>query len=57
MSVDVRFREAVVNERRVLYTGVRLSDRSAAAAQARQKLRTVREKAPATVSQEPSEIG
>jgi hypothetical protein len=44
-------------ERRVLYTGFRLPDRSDAAAIARQKIRAVREKAPVTVSQEPSRVG
>jgi len=47
----------VARERRVLYTGFRLPDRSAAAARARQKLRAVREAAPVTVSQEPSDAG
>ena len=47
----------VARERRVLYTGFRLPDRSAAAALARQKLRAVREAAPVTVSQEPSAVG
>jgi len=47
----------VARERRVLYTGFRLPDRSAAAALARQKLRAVRESAPVTVSQEPSRVG
>ena len=46
----------VARERRVLYTGFRLPDRSAAAALARQKLRAVREAAPVTVSQEPSRV-
>src|SRR5262245_15170916 len=45
------------HERRVLYTGFRLPDRSSAAALARQKIRAVREKAPVTVSQEPSRVG
>ncbi len=45
----------VGRERRVLYTGFRLPDRSGAAALARQKLRAVREVAPVTVSQEPSD--
>ena len=44
-------------ERRVLYTGFRLPDRSAAAAVARQTIRAVREKSPGTVSQEPSRVG
>jgi Phytanoyl-CoA dioxygenase (PhyH) len=44
----------IARERRVLYTGFRLPDRSADAARARQKLRAVREAAPVTVSQEPS---
>jgi len=44
----------VARERRVLYTGFRLPDRSTDAALARQKLRAVREAAPVTVSQEPS---
>ena len=47
----------VERERRVLYTSFRLPDRSEAAAHARQKLREVREKAPVTVSQQPSEVG
>jgi hypothetical protein len=47
----------VARERRVLYTGFRLPDRSAQAAIARQKLRAVREAAPVTVSQEPSRVG
>lgn len=47
----------VARERRVLYTGFRLPDRSGAAALARQKLRAVREAAPVTVSQEPSRAG
>jgi len=44
-------------ERRVLYTGFRLPDRSEDAASARQKIRAVREKSPVTVSQEPSRVG
>src|SRR5262245_47666861 len=44
----------VARERRVLYTGFRLPDRSEHAALARQKIRAVREKSPVTVSQEPS---
>jgi hypothetical protein len=47
----------VTRERRVLYTGFRLPDRTGAAALARQKLRAVREKSPVTVSQEPSRVG
>jgi len=47
----------VARERRVLYTGFRLPDRSTDAALARQKLRAVREAAPVTVSQEPSRAG
>ena len=47
----------VARERRVLYTGFQLPDRSTAAALARQKLRAVREAAPVTVSQEPSAVG
>jgi hypothetical protein len=46
----------VARERRVLYTGFRLPDRSDAAALARQKLRAVREAAPVTVSQEPAAV-
>jgi hypothetical protein len=44
----------VARERRVLYTSFRLPDRSDAAAQARVKLREVREAAPVTVSQAPT---
>jgi hypothetical protein len=44
-------------ERRVLYTGFGLPERSGAAALARQKIRAIREKAPVTVSQEPSRVG
>ena len=44
-------------ERRVLYTGFWLPDRSGHAPLARQKLRAVREKSPVTVSQEPSRVG
>jgi hypothetical protein len=47
----------VDRERRVLYTGFRLPDRSEAAARARRKIAAVREKAPVTVSQEPSQVG
>jgi len=46
----------VERERRVLYTSFRLPDRSEAAAGARERLRAVREAAPATVSQQPSEV-
>ena len=46
----------VARERRVLYTGFRLPDRSAEAAIARHKLRAIREAAPVTVSQEPSTV-
>src|SRR5262249_4843969 len=45
------------HEPRVLSTGFLLPDRSSAAALARQKIRAVREKAPVTVSQEPSRVG
>jgi hypothetical protein len=44
----------IARERRVLYTGFRLPDRSGAAAHARQKLRALREAAPVKVSQEPA---
>jgi hypothetical protein len=43
-----------LHERRVIYTGFRLPDRSPAAAEARRKIMAVREKAPVTVSQEPA---
>jgi hypothetical protein len=46
----------VARERRVLYTGFRMPDRSEAAAIARQKIRAVREKSPVTVSQPPSHV-
>jgi hypothetical protein len=47
----------VERERRVLYTGFRLPDRSEASERARRKIREVRERAPLTVSQEPSRVG